>query len=597
MINLKGPSRLGGTNLKWQYFPADYKLQKILSVGLNISPVTAQLLINRGIKTVSEARQFIQPQLAGLSDPLKMAGMAKACRRIEQAFQKNEKIVIYGDYDVDGISGTVLLVRLFELMGHPVAFYIPHRLEDGYSLNRKAIDRFVNDKVNLVITVDCGSSSINEAAYAQTKGVDIIITDHHRCGALLPEVVALINPMMANAGEPSGPRSEPVIPLSGVAVAFKLAWALTQNFSDAKKSSREFHDFLMDAISLVTLGTIADVVPLIGENRILVSYGLEALRQTGIPGLKALMAQCNLGAAPLSTSDISFRIAPRLNAGGRLGSAEAGVELFLSRSEERIKEIVEQLEVANRKRQKIQKDIIGEVISDIQAEYDLDQEPVIVLAGENWHPGVLGVVAAKIAEEFYRPTILISLMGEKCRGSGRSIPSFHLYNALNDCREILTSFGGHAYAAGLEIAREQIPRLREILNDRAQQQLPKESLIPILKIDAEIPFAVIDRSLLTEIFHLAPFGEANREPIFSSGGAEIVGVPKLMGSKNNEMAFFVRQNNRTFRAVGFKMGSRIDELVDSEHRNVNIVYTLKLNRWQGEESIELILKDFKVDKT
>ena len=572
---------------KWYYSPSDYKLQRILSDSLGFSPVTAQLLINRGVRTVADAKQFLQPQLSSLSDPLEMAGMKKACQRIDQALQKNEKIIIYGDYDVDGVVGTVLLVNLFKLMGRSVDFYIPHRIEEGYSLNRQAIDKFIKDKVDLVVTVDCGVSSIDEVTYAQKQGLDIIVTDHHRCGAKLPEAVAVINPMIATAGNE-------VRPLSGVAVAFKLVWAITQGFSSAKKSSREFHDFLMESMSLVALGTIADVTPLTFENRILTSYGLQSLAQTKIPGLKALMEQCRLRGTNIITSDISFRIAPRLNAGGRLGSARMCVELFLSSSEQRIEEIINDLEGANRRRQKIQKEILKDVQMRVEVECDLEREKVIVLAGKDWHPGVIGIVAARIAEEYYRPTFLISVMGESGKGSGRSIPSFHLYDALAGCQELLISFGGHAYAAGVEIDQKMVPRLKEKLDQQARKQLSPEDLIPTLGIDAEIPFVAINRPLLGEIAHLAPFGESNPEPVFSTSKIEVAGTPKLMGRNNNDLAFFAKQQNQTFRAVGFRMGGLMDALLNSEGKDISIVYNLKLNRWRGEESIELILKDVKI---
>ena len=559
-----------------------------LSNALNISPIISQILIQRNIKDIHQAKLFFKPDLNNLSEPHLIPGISQALKRIEQALQHNERILVYGDYDVDGITSVVLLKRFFRLLGREINFYIPHRLTEGYGLSKEAIHKISQKEVKLIITVDCGISNIKEVAYAKELGMDIIVTDHHEIPSELPQCI-IVNPKLDSSSECADSHF-----LSGVGIVFKLCWSLMDTFSQVKKNSRVFHDFLMDTMALVSLGTIADVSPLVGENRILCSYGLEALNYTKIAGLNALIKQTGLANSIIKTEDISFRLGPRLNAAGRLGSSYSSAELLLSDSPSEIEKLIEQLERDNKERQKIEAKITQEISKLINEELDLANNYVIVLSNPRWHSGVLGIVASKIAEEFYRPTILISTENSIGKGSARSIPSFHIYNALNNCRELLITVGGHKYAAGLQIDHKHIPELRTQLNDYARTHLTPEDFIPYIQIDNTIEFSQITKKLLQEINMLGPLGEDNSEPVFCSHNLQVAGIPKLIGSNLKHLTFFVKQSGKTFRVIAYNKGSYITMLDKLKDNPLSLAYMLKLNNWQGEENIELEFVDIKV---
>lgn len=581
---------------KWRIAKSEPRLARELAQAIDVSSLIGQLLVNRGIKNAVEGKLFLQPALSGLNDPTRLKGIDQALTRLDQALRQNEKILIYGDYDVDGITATVLLINLFKLIGRSVNYYIPHRIEEGYSLNRQALEQFARDNVQLLITVDCGICDAEEVAYAQKLGMDVIITDHHEPQARLPQATAVINPKVRTAETSS---TEPIFTnLAGVGVAFKLAWAFTQRFSAEKKGSKDFHDFLMDAMALVTLGTIADVVPLVSENRILVSYGLDALRHTRLKGLKALLAQCGLDNRPLTADKIAFRIAPRLNAAGRMDTARLSTELLLTSSESRIQEIVEQLEQSNRERQKLERRILETARNKLLEEFDPEEEFMIVLADKNWHPGVIGIVASRLAEEFYRPVALIALRNGQGKGSARSIPDFHLYNALCQCRDLFDAFGGHAAAAGFEIKPRLVPKLKEALNNYIKQTIKQEDFVPTLDVDATIPLTELNKKVVKEFNRLAPFGSGNPEPILVSNKVRLAGTPRLMGNNEDHLSFYVTQDKKvSFRVVAFKQAELIDRISGTSESNqsFSIVYTPRINLWEGRESIELFLKDIRFE--
>ncbi|MBI4712060.1 MAG: single-stranded-DNA-specific exonuclease RecJ [Planctomycetes bacterium] len=568
-----------------------------LAQALRISPVTTQILINRGISSPAGIKSFLNPDLNSLIDPYKIPGIASAVERINQAIRNKEKIFIYGDYDVDGITSVCLLVKLFKLFGVNANYYIPHRLEENYGLNCAAIDEIAKQGAKLIITVDCGISSIDEVTYAGKLGIDVIITDHHQPDAAdkLPEAAAVINPKL-----PGGPSECSI--LAGVGVAFKLAWALTSQLSDADKAKRQFHDFLMDAMTLTAVGTVADVAPLIGENRVFTYYGLESLKRTNIGGLKALMETSGVTESDLKAYHIAYRIAPRLNAGGRLANAYSSAELLLIDSQPRITELADYLEETNRQRQKIETKILDEARQMVK-KMDLDTNFMIVLSSESWHPGVVGIVASRVAREFHRPAVLISLDNQNGkrigRGSARSIPNFHLYDALNNCRHLLASFGGHERAAGLEIEIDRIPEFTALIQEQTRQYLKDEKINPALVIDAEVDFAAINDKLVNEIERLAPFGEGNPEPVLVSHNLTLAGTPRLMGRNSEHLSFFVTTHHKdtktikAFRVIAYKFGNRIELIQKMANRKISIVYTLKMNRWRGQDNIELELKDIK----
>ncbi|MCF6159290.1 MAG: single-stranded-DNA-specific exonuclease RecJ [wastewater metagenome] len=572
---------------RWVFFPLNRVLQTELVQKLKISQLLAQILINRGITDVSSAKNFLQPQISTLSDPSLLHGMEKASIRISGAVRKGEKIVIYGDYDVDGLTATAVMYRCLKLLGAQVSYYIPERLEEGYGLNADAIKRLKEGGADVILTVDCGINSCYEADIARTYGIDLIITDHHHPGQRIPDAFAVINPKLETS--PSVYRN-----LSGVGIAFKLAWAVGQHFSPHKKVSTEFKDFLLGAIGLVSLGTIADVVPLLDENRILTKYGLNALQHTEIPGLQALLDIADLSHTNLDVFHVGYRLGPRLNAPGRIGHAGIVVEMLTTTCKERAVEIANFLEQENKRRQGIQVDIMASARKKVINDIDLDETTAIVLADDAWHPGVVGIIASKIVEEFNRPAVMIAIADDIGHGSARSIPSFHILKALEFCKSKLLSVGGHAQAAGLKIHPDNINEFREMLNGEISQQLQKVDLIPVLHIDAEVTLSMLSKALVTELARLSPHGEGNPVPVFAATNVKIVGQPRRIGSKGQHLSFFIKQDDVAVRAIAFGMGMQMDK-IRQNGRTCSMAFTLKLNNWMDYDTLELEVKDIKFD--
>ncbi|MDN3511876.1 MAG: single-stranded-DNA-specific exonuclease RecJ [Candidatus Jettenia sp. CY-1] len=572
---------------RWIFFPLNKALQIEIASKLKISHLLAQVLINRGILDITSARNFLQPQIAGLGDPSLLHGMEEASIRINKAVSKGEKIVIYGDYDVDGLTATAVMYRCLKLLGAQVRYYIPERLEEGYGLNADAIKRLKEDGADVILTVDCGINACREADIARAYGIDLIITDHHQPGQEIPNAFAVINPKL----EPSPGVFKD---LSGVGIAFKLAWAIGQYFSPLKKVSPEFKDFLLSAIGLVSLGTIADVVPLVGENRILTKYGLSALQYTEIPGLRALLDIADLSHTNLDVFHVGYRLGPRLNAPGRISNAGIVVEMLTTACKERAIEIANFLEQENKRRQDIQVDIMVSARNKVINEINLDETSAIVLADQAWHPGVIGIIASKIVEEFNRPTVMIAIADDVGHGSARSIPSFHILKALEFCKSKLLSVGGHAQAAGLKIHPQHINEFRDMLNSATSQRLHKTDLVPVLNIDAEITLSMLSKALVTELARLSPYGEGNPAPVFAATNLKIVGQPRRIGTKGQHLSFYVKQEDVAIRAVAFGMGGQIDRLRQNG-RACSIAFAVKINNWMDGDNLELEVKDIKFD--
>ncbi len=572
---------------RWVFSPPNKPLQAEITSKLKISPLLAQVLINRGIVDVASARSFLQPQIGALGDPTLLPGIEKASIRISEAVRKGEKIVIYGDYDVDGLSATALMYRCLKLVGAQVSYYIPERLEEGYGLNGDAIKKLKEDGANVILTVDCGINACHEADIARTYGIDLIITDHHRPGQEIPDAFAVVNPKLHAT-------HHVFRDLSGVGIAFKLAWAIGQHFSPQKKVSPEFKDFLLSAVGLVALGTIADVVPLVGENRIITKYGLSALQHTEIPGLRALLDVVDLSRVTLDASHVGYRLGPRLNAPGRIGKAGIVVELLTTACKERAVEIANFLEQENKRRQEMQVDIMTSARKKVMHELNLNETTAIVLSDQAWHPGIIGIIASKIVEEFNRPTVMIAVTDDIGHGSARSIPAFHILEALETCKNKLLSVGGHAQAAGLKIHPDNINEFREMLNSATSQRLCKTDLVPVLNIDAEVTLSMLSRSLVTEIARLSPHGEGNPIPLFAATDVKIVGQPRRIGSKGQHLSFYVKQGDAAIRAVAFGMGEHMDRLKQNG-RTCDLAFTVKINNWMDNEQLELDVKDVKFD--
>ncbi|MBI5307542.1 MAG: single-stranded-DNA-specific exonuclease RecJ, partial [Planctomycetes bacterium] len=487
---------------RWVLSPPNKGLQAEISSKLKTSPLLAQILINRGITDVTSAKNFLNPQMSLLGDPSFLPDINKASFRINEAIKNGENIVIYGDYDVDGLTATALMYRCLKLVGAKVSYYIPERLEEGYGLNADAIIRLKEGGAKVILTVDCGINACHEAEVARDCGIDLIITDHHQPGKETPRAFAVVNPKLKIAE--NGFKD-----FSGVGIAFKLAWAIGQHFSPQKKVSSAFKDFLISAVGLVSLGTIADVVPLIGENHILTRYRLSELQNTEIPGLRALLDIADISNINLDTYHVGYRLGPRLNAPGRIGKAGIVVEMLTTTSKERAVEIANFLEQENKRRQDIQSDILITARKKVLNEINLDETTAIVLADQAWHPGVIGIIASKIVEEFNRPTVMIAISETMGHGSARSIPSFHILDALESCKSKLLSVGGHAQAAGLKIHPDNIDEFRFMLNSATAQRLRKVYLVPVLNIDAEVAFPMLSKALVTELERLSPYGEGN----------------------------------------------------------------------------------------
>jgi len=570
---------------KWRVASCDAAAAADLAASLSLSPIIGQLLWNRGYRSREEAMRFLRPSLDDLYDPGLMNGMGEAVKRVSRAIAADERIVIYGDYDVDGMSAAALLHHFFSLVTARVDHFLPRRIEEGYGLHADALRKFKREGAGLVITVDCGIGAAEEAALAKELGLDLIITDHHEPEGPLPEAVAVINPKRADS-------TYPYRDLAGVGVAFKLAWALARHFSGKKKVTREFREFLLNAVGLVALGTIADVVPLTGENRVFVSAGLDALVNSRLPGVRALMNVAGTTDG-LTARDVAFRLAPRLNAAGRLNEPATGLELLVTESFGRATKIAEDLDAKNRRRQTIERRILNAAMKDLRERVDVERDRVIVLAGENWHPGVLGIVASRIAEEFYRPTLLLNLEGEIARGSARSIPPFHIFDALKSCEDLLLSFGGHAQAAGVTVASRLIDDLREALEEAAAA-LTGRDLTPSLRVDAEVSVRDVTPALVRQLEMLEPFGEQNPAPLFMARDVDVVGRLRRLGSDGRHLSFYVRDGGVSTRAIAFNKGD-FQSRLENHSGPVSLVFEPQIDTWRGTGEPELVVRGIRLE--
>ena len=553
----------------------DQALQEQIKRELKIPTVMAKILINRGIRDLPTGRDFLYPSLDHLIDPFLMADMHRAVARIWQALDSNEAIMVHGDYDVDGVTGTALIVNTLKALGADVSFYIPHRLEEGYGISKGAIDICVKQGRTLLVSVDCGITAIEETRYANEQGVDVIITDHHQSGEL-PEAVAVINPK-----RPDCPY--PFKELPGVALAFKLADAVYKNRSQDLGA-------VYKNLDLVALGCAADIVPLVDENRVLVTYGLGQMECTENPGLKALLSNLNLRNKRLGTGQLIFVLAPRINALGRMGSAMDAVTLLTTPNPEEADRISQVLEQQNLKRRQIDEQTLYEALEMVEQQVDPERDRAVVLSSDAWHPGVIGIVASRIAEKVHLPTVLIAMDGAQGKGSGRSIPGFDLYAALSRCQQHLAAFGGHKYAAGLTIDRDRIEPLREAFLATVGEMLQPEHMIPQLYIDDEISLGQIDARLMGLLRRFAPFGPQNMRPVMVSRGVEVVGASEIVGK--NHIKFKVRQNGRVLDCIGFDLG-HLDYRLAPGEANLDIAYMIEENEWRGRKGIQLRIKDLR----
>ncbi|MCE9531870.1 MAG: single-stranded-DNA-specific exonuclease RecJ [Planctomycetes bacterium] len=554
---------------------------------MSVSPIIAQLLLNRGMKTPDEGKRFLDAPLVGLHAPGLMPGINEAVERLTAAIEAKKRICIYGDYDVDGITGTSILWGLFNRLEVPVEYYVPRRLEEGYGLNSEALRSLAEKGVQVVITVDCGIASLAEADEAKRLGLELIITDHHEMKDTLPDAAVLVHPRLPGTNYPFGG-------ISGAGVAFKLAWALAMKSSGSEKVSAPIREYLLDAVALAALGLIADVVPLIDENRIYVRAGLDRLRKNPPLGMKALIESAGLSATPkLRAEDVGYKLAPRMNAAGRLGYAGLVVEMLTTANAVRAKEIAQHLENENSARQTLERRMTQQAKDMLEGE-DLTKWPAIVLSHSEWHAGVIGIVASRLVDAFGRPTLIIAAKEGQpiATGSGRSIPGFELHHALNACSDDLIGHGGHSMAAGFKISPPRIPAFRERFNAYAAKHFPKGTPpAPCLDLDAETPLSMLTLGLMKDIAKLEPYGAQNPLPRFLAGDLEITGDPRKVGQGERTLQFRVKQGPTTMKAVGFGMGERLEELMSAGGKCC-LAFTPIINEWQGRSSVELQVADF-----
>ncbi|MCK8827560.1 single-stranded-DNA-specific exonuclease RecJ [Natroniella acetigena] len=569
---------------KWKVKDGEQEIIDRLIKELELDPVIAKILVNRGLKTPQQVEEFLDFDLEKLNDPFLLPDIKQAIARIKVAIKNNEQIVIYGDYDVDGITATSLLVDYLKKLGAKVDYYIPNRLEEGYGLNLTAVELLADKGTDLIITVDCGIKAHQQIKYANQLGLDLIITDHHQVPNQLPNAVAIINPKRDDS-------SYSFAELAGVGVAFKLVSALELEV----KENDDLKILCAEYLDLVALGTVADIVPLVGENRILVKHGLSKIKNTAKLGLAALVEVSQLTDKEINTGRVGYNLAPKINAAGRIGNPTLAVELLLAQEESEARNLAKELKQLNEQRQQISQQMFEEAEVVIK-QLNLEEEWFLVLASPDWHPGIAGNVASDICEKYHRPTILISQDSTgKWQGSGRSIKGFDIHEALLNNQQLLERFGGHKQAAGLTITEENIKKLRANLNSYIQQKLEASDLIPVLKIDAEVKFDQLDFSLVNKLEQLAPFGLRNPRPILASKDVEVKSF-RAVGKSNKHLKLTVSSAGEVIDAIAFNQAELETDLIEQK-QELELLFNVEINQWQGNSSLQLKVKDFKIPQT
>jgi single-stranded-DNA-specific exonuclease len=563
----------------WESLRCDDAVVAQLSHELRVSPVTARLLSIRGLDDPLSARRFLFPSLDDLLDPNRLTDLPAAVDRILRAIANKERIAIHGDYDVDGVTSTVILRRALELLGADVTHFIPERLRDGYGLQSASIERLHALGVALVISVDCGIRGVEAAARARALGLDLIITDHHEPDTELPQALAVINPKRHDCSYPDKN-------LAGVGVALKLVQALCIKTGHTS--------WLPAFVKVAAIGTLADVVPLTGENRVIAKLGLEMLSKgPHRVGLRSLLDVCGLIGKEIDSYHIGFVLAPRVNAAGRMSSPDIAARLLLASDEamrDEARELAQQLDTENIRRQQEEADIVIAARKAVETDLEIGSRTVIVVAGEGWHRGVIGIVASKLVDAFHRPAIVISTDGDVAHGSCRSIPSFNMLGALESCGEVMSKFGGHKQAAGLTMASDRVRELRARVNDYADGCLQPDDLRPRIWIDGALGFKSIDEQIASELTSLAPFGAGNPRPIFRASGVEIVDGPRRVKERHLKMAF--RQDGRVMRGIAWRASER-EEFVAGHKTAIDLAFSLEQDTWEGERYLQLSIADFK----
>jgi len=557
----------------WLIKYPDPSLVQRLATEVEIPPVVARILLNRGLSDKDSILKFFSPSTQDTHDPFLMTDMVKGVERLGQAILRREKVLIFGDYDVDGTTATSLLYLVFHEIGLDTDFYIPDREREGYGLSRLGIEYAIKIGATLIITCDCGISAFDTIDYANANQIDVIVTDHHEPAEKLPTALAILDPKRED-------DHYPFKELCGVGVAFKLL----QGFHIANNLPTTN---LYRHLDLVAIGTAADIVPILGENRVLVAKGLEYLNGTQKLGLQALLKTSGFDNKTMNVVNIVFGLAPRLNAAGRLGEAARAVHLLTSFNREEAFDLANLLEQENRNRQSIERDTIDSAILQLNATHDLDSDKILILSDTNWHHGVIGIVASKLKELYNRPVVMISFQNGIGKGSARSIPGFDLYNAFSACADLLENYGGHKMAAGLTILIEFLPELTRRLKKIAAEQINEQMLNPGLQIESEIDFRDINSQTLEFLHKMAPYGPGNMRPLFCARNITVSGMPRIISE--NHLKFKAAQNRAVLSAIGWKMGSYYEMLISN--RPLDIAFVIDENEWNGYKEIQLNIKD------
>lgn len=562
---------------KWQTLSCDAAAAGRLATTLKVDPIVGRLLCQRGLVDPELAMRFLNPSLDHFHDPMMLADMRVAVDRIMSAVARKERIAIHGDYDVDGVTSTVILRRALELVGADVVHFIPERLRDGYGMQPEVMDRLRAQGAQVVISVDCGIRAADAARRARDLGVDLIITDHHEPDRELPAALAVINPKRSDCSYPDKY-------LAGVGVALKLVQALL------RESGRE--QWLPGFIKVAAIGTLADVVPLVGENRVIAKLGLDLLsRGPHKVGLRSLLDVCGLTGKTIDSYHISFMLAPRVNAAGRMSTPDIATRLLLAsddRLAEEVRRLAMQLDTENIRRQEEEAEILSATKRIITSDPDIGARSVLVVAGDSWHRGVIGIVASKLVEAFHRPAIVLSVEDGVAHGSCRSIPSFDMLGALERCASLFIRFGGHRQAAGLALDAARIREFRRAINDVADETLGPDDLMPRLRIDGDLTFRAITGGVAAGVASLAPFGAGNPRPVFAARGVEIIDGPRKLKERHLKMA--LKQDGRIFRAIAWRAAERHDYLTEQK-RSIDVAFSLEQNQYNGETYVELTLAD------
>lgn len=557
-------------NKKWQVYEADENRISELIDKYNLNKLLATILVNRGITEEADIRLFLEPTRNDFHDPFLITDMKIAVDRIIKAIENKENVTIYGDYDVDGITSITVLKSFLQDRGLEVSSYIPNRLDEGYGLNKDAIDKIVEQKCDLMITVDCGISAINEIEYANSLGIETIITDHHEPGNELPKAIAVIDNKRKDS-------TYPFRELAGVGIVFKLIQALGIQLGLKEEAYLKYLD-------IVCVGTISDIVPLVDENRVIAKLGLMLIKQTKNIGLKSIINSS--GYTKIDSNTISFGVAPRVNACGRMGKAEEALELFLSQNINEVNELTKKLNEHNRERQETEKAIFENAIAMIEKE-KLNEKKAIIVGGENWHHGVIGIVSSKITDMYFKPSILLSFEEDGIgKGSGRSIPGFDLHDALMKCLDTIDKFGGHSMAVGISIKRENLEKFKEEFEKIATENHIDE-IIPIINIDAKINLGDINKEMVESLKQLEPFGEGNKMPIFAFKDLKIDSIRAL--SEGKHLKLTLKESNYQINAIGFNLGYLAEEYRIGD--KVDVAGVLEINTFGGTYNLQINIKD------